>query len=284
MWRDMIGRCKLPAMQPLACDPARRALLRCGLASLLAPAVQANSRTLRCVSLDYPPLVHQVGGVVQGIAVDLVRAALEPAGWRVEVEVLPWKRALGLMERGERDCIFTIFRTPEREIYLDYSQRPLVLQPIAWFARRDRTWFWDGNPATLERRRVALVRGVNYGQVFERLRPLLSITETDLVEAPFRMLQRGHAELTVANAFLATHLRSQNPALWADLEPLGPSIEIVSSYIAFAKGRHSGPRAEFDARIDALRARLMPAAWRALAVPPDWQSWFAEQAAAGLKE
>ena len=258
-------------------------MLCAGLACAVTPTAMAQTRILRCVSLDYPPLVHRVNGVVQGLAVDLVRGALEPAGWLVEVEVLPWLRALSLIERGERDCVFTIFRTAERELYLDYSQRALLQQPIVWFARRQRDWAWEGHAATLRRRRIALVRGVNYGLVFEGLRPLLTVTQVEQAEAPFRMLQRGHVDLAVVNAYQAVHLRAQNPALWAELELLSPSLENVNSYIGFAKGRHGEARAVFDQRIDEVRARLLPAAWQALAVPSEWQALFAEQAKVGAK-
>jgi polar amino acid transport system substrate-binding protein len=221
--------------------------------ALLAASVGANAGgTLRCVSLEYPPLVFtDKDGKTQGIALDVVTQALKSDDWKVELEVLPWARALKLMKAGERDCIFTIFKTPEREEFLDFSRRPLLLQPIGLYARKNSGIQFDGDLSKLKDKSFAAVFAVSYGNKFETDKAVLKVNTAYTANEAFLLLGRGRVDLAISNVYLAAYeLGKAETANLADIVQLQPPVETVTSYIAFAKGKHEAARAAFDGAID----------------------------------
>ncbi|WP_077600075.1 substrate-binding periplasmic protein [Salinivibrio kushneri] len=95
--------------------------------------VHAATPTVRLVTLEYPPYIQTSDGSLDGVAVRVVRQTFSKLGYEVEIEVLPWARALYQVRTGLADGIFTIFKTPEREAFLDYSQQVLFQQGIRLF-------------------------------------------------------------------------------------------------------------------------------------------------------
>lgn len=217
----------------------------------VTPWAQATE-TLRCVSLEYPPLIYSgVNGVPQGIAVDVVNAALGPAGWKVELEILPWGRALDLMQRGQRDCIFTIFKTPEREQFLDFSTKALLQQPIALYARKNSGIRFNGDFTPLRDKSFLVVHAVNYGNKFESAKAQLRTIQAYSPAQAFEKLERNQGDLAISNVYLAAYqLSAVNPARARNIVQLQPTVETVTSYIAFAKGKHPQALRAFDAHID----------------------------------
>lgn len=225
------------------------ALVTWGLA--IAPAAQAGG-TLRCVSLEYPPLIFTgSAGTPQGIAVDVVNETMALAGWKVELEILPWGRALDLMQRGQRDCIFTIFKTPEREQFLDFSTKALLQQPIALYARKNSGIRYNGDFAKLRSKSFLVVHAVNYGNKFESAKAGLRTIQAYSAAQTFEKLERGQGDLTISNVYLAAYqLAAAGPDLARNIVQLQPTVETVTSYIAFAKGKHPQALRAFDAHID----------------------------------
>lgn len=54
------------------------------------------------------------GGQAAGPLVDLLKAACTKVRWNCSVEMLPWRRAMGMAERGEVDGIFPVVDSPAR--------------------------------------------------------------------------------------------------------------------------------------------------------------------------
>lgn len=222
-------------------------------ATLLGFAPQANAAgTLRCVSLDYPPLIFAgADGKPQGIAVDVVNEVMSRAGWKVELEVLPWARALNLMQQGERDCIFTIFKTPERETFLDFSRKPLLQQPISLYAHKDSSIQFRGDLSKLNSKKWVVVRAVNYGEQFEAAKAGLKIDQAYTPTQAFLLVGNRHVDLTISNDYLAAYQLSTDASEIANnVVQLQPPVDVVKSYIGFAKGKHGEALRAFDSNID----------------------------------
>lgn len=230
----------------------RRFLALAGfVAAACAPAAWAGG-TLQCVSLEYPPLVFTgPDGKAQGIAVEVVEKTLAKGGWSVQLEILPWARALDLMQRGQRDCVFTIFKTPEREAYLDFSTKPLLQQPIALYANTSANIRYAGDLSALRDKSFLVVHSINYGQRFEAERPHLQTIQAYSGAQAFEKLAQNQADLTISNVYLAAYqLAAAGPSVAGKIVQLQPVVETVSSYIAFAKGKHTEARQVFDTHID----------------------------------
>ena len=123
----------------------------------------AQARKITLVTLEYPPYVFQSNRGPTGIAVDLVREAFNRIDTPFSVQVLPWGRAIREIRNGRADGIFTIYRTPEREAFMDYSDEVLIEQSIALFSLSGQPIDFDGSVSSLAPYSIGIVRKVSYG-------------------------------------------------------------------------------------------------------------------------
>lgn len=210
------------------------------LICLTGLATFARAEEFRCVSLHYPPLIYQsVSGKVEGLALDLVNAALRPMGHSVSVEIYPWARSLSMMHSSERDCIFTIFRSPEREEFLDFNQQSIIPQVVYFYARKGYQPRFTGDLSAISHLHVGTVNKVNYGPKFEQARSRLMLEEVATLEQNFKKLALGRLDLVPCNMYTASYTMNQPDArsYVEQLVKLETPIEVVPSYIAFAKER-----------------------------------------------
>jgi polar amino acid transport system substrate-binding protein len=221
-----------------------------------AAAPRASASHFRCVSLDYPPLIQQeAGGPVHGLAVDLVGAVFARMGHTVSVEIYPWARALALVRQGQRDCVFTIFHTAEREGFLDFSRESILPQIIYFYGQRSGATAFNGDLAALAGSRVGTVLSVNYGARFDTARAALAVREVATLEQNFRKLALGRLDLVPSNLYTASYTLRQMGAGAADIVQLPLALENVASHIAFAKSlRLTALRDQFDREFKAYLA------------------------------
>ncbi|GAB2879091.1 transporter substrate-binding domain-containing protein [Pseudoduganella ginsengisoli] len=230
-------------------------------------AVTAASYT--CVSFEYPPLITG-GAEPTGFAVELVRQVFRQMGDDVAVNLYPWERAMAMVKAGQADCIFTIYRSPVREQFLDYSHEVLAQQVVYFFARKQDAPEFNGNMDLVKGVRIGVARQINYGPRFEGFRDRLVIDEASTIEQNFRKLAAGRVDLVPSNlhtAMATLALPGMRDA--ADtIVRLSPPIEAVPSYIGFSRQRHlSELRDRFDSELkkffksDAYRAMLEKYQW-----------------------
>jgi len=101
-------------------------------------AQAAIQRSIRVVmDNNYPPFAFNgAGRELHGIAVDEWRLWELRTGIHVEIHGMDWGEALRRMKAGEFDVIDTIFKTPEREAYLDFTQ-PYARIEVPIFFRKE---------------------------------------------------------------------------------------------------------------------------------------------------
>jgi polar amino acid transport system substrate-binding protein len=218
---------KIPTWQALAL------VLSC----LSGTVVAAN---YRCVSLQYPPLIHQdEHGEVNGLAVELVTEVFKRMGHGVSVEVLPWARSLALMQAGERDCIFTIFRNAEREAFLDFNQQSIIPQVVYFYSQKNAKIPFNGNMAQLLHYRIGTVNKINYGPQFEENRGKMLLEEVGTLEQNFQKLALGRVDLVPSNFYTASYTLEQAvlKPFAGQLVKLPVPVDTVPSFIGFSKER-----------------------------------------------
>jgi len=105
----------------------RRRLLTLGAAALApgwACAAPAGG-TLVLANAVYPPLVNPQGHPGgEGIDIEIAREALRRGGYTgaIEIQWVPWKRALSMLERGTADFTTTVNHSADRDRFLRWSQ------------------------------------------------------------------------------------------------------------------------------------------------------------------
>ncbi len=224
----------------------------------LAAFSQVAADTLEIVTLQYPPYEYEENGKTKGIAVDLVRAAFKKIEQPVSISVMPWIRALIMIEKGNVDAIFTAFKTPEREKFADYSKEVLMPQEVSLFALKDSKVTFDGDLSKLYGYLVGMVRKVSYGKKFddfarENKEVKLYVIKTG--ELNMNMLLIKRIDILISNRHGAYFILS-NMGRTEEVEELKPVVESVPSYIAFSKKRNlAAVRDKFDKALAGIKAQ-----------------------------
>ncbi|MFY8119693.1 MAG: substrate-binding periplasmic protein [Roseateles sp.] len=98
----------------------RRALLLGSAGLLLAPGAgsvlaQGGGLRLQGFTENLPPLNYEEGGQARGFSVELARLICAEAGLSLDVQVMPWVRAMQSAAQQPASLLFSLTRTPERE-------------------------------------------------------------------------------------------------------------------------------------------------------------------------
>ncbi len=115
---------------------------------LVLPALIAASFTVAAaddvllgITENLPPLNYLEDGNPQGFSVELLRMMASQAGVRLELQVLPWQRAMQVAEANAQSVLFSLTRTPEREAQFQWvgpiAQRRILFYKLA--SRADLT-------------------------------------------------------------------------------------------------------------------------------------------------
>ncbi|WP_415400655.1 substrate-binding periplasmic protein [Tateyamaria sp. SN3-11] len=84
---------------------------------MLAGAAQAQTQTGvdQVVSAYYPPLMINEHGDTPGLAIEILQAAAKRAGRKINIEFMPFQRALHRLQNDPSVMMPALFRNPERE-------------------------------------------------------------------------------------------------------------------------------------------------------------------------
>ena len=208
-----------------------------------------NATALELVTLQYPPYEFLEGGEVQGVAVEIVQEVFNRMKVPIKITLHPWDQSLAMIQKGEADVIFTIFKTPEREAFADYSHEVLMPQVVSLFVTKDSHIVFDGDLNKLSRFTFGVVRTVSYGSLFDdavKNGVIWSIETSETGEENMKKLLQGHCDILVSNRYGALHILKKTNKI-DHVRELTPAIQSVPSYIAFSKKRSlTTLRDEFD--------------------------------------
>ena len=222
---------------------------------LAVGTVGTRADTLKLVTLSYPPYEYMEGDKVEGIVVRLLREAFGRLGHDLEIEVLPWKRALLMARQGSVDGIFTVYKTEERLKFLDYSETVVMPQVVSIWALRGSDIPYDGTMASLSEVSIGVVHGVSYGEKADTAIEDGTLEKLDYAPNSshnIKKLLAGRTDAVIMNRYGAIyHLRLQDG--FDKVEELRPEVSAVPSYVGFSKARNlTGLRDRFDEVMQAM--------------------------------
>lgn len=217
----------------------------------LAFLVCASTHTfaLELVTLQYPPYEFLDDGEVQGVAVEIVQEVFKRMKVPIKITLYPWDQSLAMIQKGEADAIFTIFKTPEREAYADYSHEILIPQVVSLFVTKDSHIVFDGDLNKLSTFTFGVVRTVSYGSIFDdavKNGVIRNIETSETGEENMKKLLQGRFDILVSNRYGALAIVKKMNNM-DHIKELKPAIQSVPSYIAFSKKRFlTSLRDQFD--------------------------------------
>ena len=206
------------------------------------------------VTFRFPPLEYGGDdGKAQGITVEIVRKVINNLGHNVEIKVFPWTRALMMVRKGTADAIFTAYKNPEREKFMDYSNQILFPQIVYFYKKKGVKIDFDGDLKTLKNIRIGVVSTISYGKKFDQIKSKLNLDKANKLEQNFEKLLLGRIDLVPCNVHVAEY--TLHHLGWADkIVRVSLKIERVPSYIAFSKKRNlEALRDQFDQEIEKMK-------------------------------
>ncbi len=113
------------------------------LATLILMAGTATAETTLRVSVgNWEPYIGQ-DLPDEGMAAVILRESFANAGYEVELDFLPWKRAFGEAQEGHYDASYLwADREERRELF--YYSIPVIVTTNVFFYRRNSNFDWDG--------------------------------------------------------------------------------------------------------------------------------------------
>lgn len=183
---------------------------------------------------DWFPYSGLVNKQVQGITIDVVRAAFAVSGIEVRYEVLPYARCMALTKSGALPACFDTLRNPGIENdYLWHDPAMFRVQyKIYALASSNES---DLHPRDLEGKKVAVTRAYEYGVEFDTNEKIQRVL-TSRDESNFGMVLRGRAQYTVALEINTAMLMARRPDLAGKFKVVG-AVEASEVHMAFSR-RH----------------------------------------------
>lgn len=114
----------------------------------------------------YAPVIYAEAGRPAGFLVDLLRRAQAYSGDEYDIQLMPWKRAYTLAQRGMGGLIGVSFNS-ERAPLFDYS-KPVYDDAIRVVVLKGQEFKFEG-PEDLKGKHVGGVAGASYGEAVDRL-------------------------------------------------------------------------------------------------------------------
>ncbi len=215
----------------------------------------AKADTYHMVTMDFPPYSYMDKGNATGIGVDIIIEAFKRMGHDVKIDVLPWARSLSMVKKGKVDAIFTIFKNPERETFLDYSNTVIIPEIVSLFTLKDTPIMFDGDLSELADYRFGLRNQLSYGVKFDAALNDGTLKKAEIVDAEEStalMLLKGRIDIMPSNRLVALMIFKELGIL-DKVNELKPYMQNVPSYIAFSKKRNLATvRDEYDKTFAAM--------------------------------
>ena len=221
---------------------------------VLALYSQPEAANYVFVTLEFPPLQYTgEDGNPKGIAVDMVKRIMSSLGHKVQIKVYPWTKALEMVRAGDADAIFTAYKTPEREVFLDYSAEVFVPQIVGFYVKKGSPITFNGDLNTLRAKHIGVVSTISYGPKFDQMHTQLQVESVERLEQNFQKLLSDRIDLLISNIHVA-EWELQKLQLRGKIVRLPHEVERVSSYIAFSKQRSlTTLRDQFDQELRKLK-------------------------------
>lgn len=228
------------------------------LAGWLAISVRlfAAEPPLQLVTLEYPPYITQVGNRTEGLVIDIVNEVFSRMEKRIQIDIYPWSRSLYMLDTGQADALFTIKKTPERETAMMFPKESLISQDYVFFKRKESSFSFDGNYASIAEASIGIVQDTSYGARFDeaakqgRFKRLDSAVNYELT---FRKLLGGRVDAVICSYLVGLEILKKLGGL-DQVVVSGPPSETTVSYLVFTRSKdHAKIAAAFDRHLAAMK-------------------------------
>lgn len=174
---------------------------------------------------------------LKGYAWDVTREAFHAMGVAITLNVVPWKRAVKMLENGDTDILFPTTRTNQRLAKgYRFSEHSVLTINQTLYVRADDPVIWDGDVNSLytilNGKKVGTRLGWSYGNWWDANKSELGarLDENTAGSTNFKKLQRNRLDFVLAYDAIAD-LMLFNAGQTVQFKKVG-RIDQTSEYIA----------------------------------------------------
>ncbi len=223
-------------------------------ASLNKDAAAADQKSslaaLRVAIVEYPPYefsyLDQDGKRhFDGISVALVKEIFSRLKQPIELQVLPWSRALKLLKEGVIDGLFEVLTRPERRLYADFSQEVLMQEVVMLFVTEDSAIEFDGDLAALGDYHFGMRKDFSYGAYFDNAvaDKVIKRVSADVESSTLLLkLCTGDIDILIAEKDTIYYVDKEIKSLQShslkrckNIKRLAKAVESTPTYMVFSK-------------------------------------------------
>ncbi|WP_305856024.1 substrate-binding periplasmic protein [Balneatrix alpica] len=165
----------------------------------------------------------------QGVAIEIVRAALESQGHQLEFKFMTWAEAIDGVTNANYDLLVGTWFTEERTMFLVYSE-PYLKNEIKFIKRKGDAFEFSGLN-TLEGKKVGIISGYGYSDSFVNDLTFERPEASDLM-TNVKALIAGEIDLTLEDELVARSTISRHqPELLEQIEFTNGSLSSQSLHV-----------------------------------------------------
>lgn len=175
--------------------------------SNIAFAEAPNTKTINVVTPEFYNAADKQG---QGFYFDVMRAIYDPLNIKIEYEIMPYSRALHMIETKQADAIFSIYsagliKKMTQKDGLLTPQHALTVERLSAIFIKKQNLNWQGIN-TLKNKKIAWLRGYSY-QYF--LDVPVKMEELSSYDQIFPLLDRSRIDFYVDGSSVIEHIMDE---------------------------------------------------------------------------
>ena len=215
-----------------------------------SPSAEEN---LRFVGIDkIEPMSWNAQGEARGFICDLVREVARIAGFKVEISLLPFKRALRSLQEEATDGMISLHYKKGREAFVLYPRVPLYKTKFCIFVKEGKGFPFTGIK-DLYGKNIGKMSGWFLGREFDNAvkQGKIVLDETTLLESNIKKIAADRIDAYLGTHF-ATSYAIRNLGLKGRITALPNSVKEEAVFMVLSrKGSAIEDKAGFLLRIDA---------------------------------
>jgi polar amino acid transport system substrate-binding protein len=191
--------------------------------------------TVAIEDVGYFPFNYNENGDIKGFSVDVLNYFEANSKYDFELIILPWPRALYLVEQGKVDLILTLFKTPKREQTYHFIEPSYSNEVNQLFTLMNNKFEFNGQLQQLTPYSIGILREYSYGEDFDSanyLHKLPALSE----EVLLKLLLSERVDMVVGNPLAFNYIISKKK-LKSKVKAIKPYIAITPVYLALTKKR-----------------------------------------------
>ena len=163
------------------------------------------AKQLNCATNEFPPFgfekTVQGKSLPVGVEVEVFDLICKELNLNCKLEILPWKRMINQIKRGQIDCMFAAFKTKKREDFMSYTSVPFHVSNLTFFILNSNKSFKFTTLKSLKGKNICLVRGFTTTPDFDKSVKsgefeIISLNDFDQC---FKMVSKGKVDATLVN-------------------------------------------------------------------------------------